>query len=111
MLSPSAFQVLSKTDFYQFYTEVYKKWKRRNYHELCNCIQRFFIQGSTKIYTEPTGITETSKKVRSFQAFHIKEEQGNIGSSLMKNRKRSNNSLILEFIRIEGRQRLAQMLF
>ena len=36
---------------------------------------------------EPTGITETAKKVRPFQAFHIKEEQRNlvIGSSLVKN--------------------------
>ena len=35
---------------------------------------------------EPTGITVNSKMVRLFQAFHIKEEQGNlvIGISLEK---------------------------
>ena len=89
MLSSSAFQALSKADLYQLYTEVYKKMEEKdeiikNYVIASN---EFLSKAVPKKNTEPTGITETSKKVRSFQAFHIKEEQGNlvIGSSLVKN--------------------------
>ena len=77
------------TDLYQLYTVVYKKMEEKdeiikNYVIASN---EFLSKAVPKKTTEPTGITETSKKVRSFQAFHIKEEQGNlvIGSSLVKN--------------------------
>ena len=47
----------------------------------------FLSKAVQKKTTEPTCITETSKKGRLFQVFHIKEEQENlvIGSSLVKN--------------------------
>ena len=89
MLSSSAFQALSKVDLYQLYTEVYKKMEEKD-EIIKNYViasSEFLSKAVPKKTTEPTGITETSKKVRSFQAFHIKEEQGNlvIGSSLVKN--------------------------
>ena len=61
--------------------------KDKNIKNYVIASNEFLSKAVQKKTTEPIGTTKTSKKVRWFQAFLIKEEQGNlvIGSNLVKN--------------------------